>query len=615
MNTTEAANLWNLSERSVRNMCAEGRIPGAEKVDEKWIIPDDAKKPDDGRVKTGEYMKSLSKALPIGISDYIRAESEYYYVDKTLLIKEILDNKTLVTLFTRPRRFGKTLNMDMLRVFFEMSNEDHSKYFRNRNIYKAGKQYMDYQGKYPVIFLSFKDVKFDSWEETLDKIAELLQFEFGRHSELLESALLADYEKDYIKKIIEKTGSKVELSSSLENLSRMLFKHYSIAPIIIIDEYDTPIQEGYSKDFYNEIIDFMRTFFSGAFKDNKYLSYGFMTGIVRISQESIFSGLNNISVNTILDDDYSSYFGFTTEEVRKMLRAYALEDKLEEAKEWYDGYYFGNNEIYNPWSIISYVSKKGSPQAYWISTGKNEILVDVLKIATDEIYSKLDMLLQGETIVARINQNVVYNSLTNDPSNVYSLLLVAGYLKVVKKQLQGDGAYLCELMIANREIASVYKIEILNHMIEKGAIQSSIANTVAECLYSRDYTQLKNALGDYMDRSMSFYDAGTEGFYHGLTLGIVALMDNHYRIKSNRESGDGRFDVALFPREPEYHGIIMEFKWKSDLSDKDLKKLAKSALDQIDEKRYEIEMKDAGVDGIVKLGFAFSGKRVEMEQG
>lgn len=263
---------------------------------------------------------------------------------------------------------------------------------------------------------------------------------------------------------------------------------------------------------------------------------------------------------------------------------FGLEDKFKEVSEWYDGYIFGNNEIFNPWSIINYISKKAVPQAYWVSTCKNEILIDVLKIATDEVYSKLYSLLQGDAIVARINQNVVYNSLTNEPANIYSLLLVAGYLKTVRKTLQSDGSYLCELMIVNREIASVFKMEIINHMIQIGAIMNNTANKIAESLYSKDYYQLKTVIGDYLVKSMSFYDAGAEGFYHGLTLGIVALMDGHYRIRSNRESGDGRFDLALFPRESKYHGIIMELKWKSNINDKELKKLAQDAYDQIDEK-------------------------------
>ncbi len=612
MTITEVAELWGITERAVRTMCQEGKIPGARKEKNSWFIPEDVSRPDDSRVKTGAYIKNYGKTMPVGISDYVRAQSEYYYVDKTLLIKEFLDRKSLVTLFTRPRRFGKTLNMDMLRVFFEQSNIDTSVYFKDKAIAKFGSKYMDYQGKYPVIFLSFKDVKFDSMSETLDKISELLQVEFGRHSELLKNSEIESYEMEYFEKILNKSASKVEISSALENLSRMLDKHYGIAPIIIIDEYDTPIQEGHSRDFYDEIIDFMRTFFSGAFKDNKHLSYGFLTGILRIAQESFFSGLNNISVNTIMDDDYSEFFGFTSSEVRDILKDYKLTGKYEEVKNWYDGYIFGQSEIYNPWSVINYVSKKGVPQAYWASAGKNEILEEVLAVATNDINEKLDLLLKGEKVVARIDQNVVYRSLTEEPANIYSLLLVAGYLKAIRKQIQFDGTYLCEIEIPNREIAAVFKSEILSHMVQSGAMKQSTADKVAESLYTNNHDLLQTALMEYMYNSMSFFDAGAEGFYHGLTLGIVALMDNQYRIKSNRESGDGRFDLALFPREAQYPGIIFEFKWDKDLSEKELMDLSAEALEQIDDRDYVCEMNDLGIRDIVKIGAAFSGKNVRV---
>ena len=314
----EKALEWNVSPRSVNDMCKKGRIQGAIKEKGYWLIPDDSPKPMDGRVSNGKYIKKNMvakaevKSLPIGISDYVRAQEEYYYVDKTLLIKEFLDKKPLVSLFTRPRRFGKTLNMDMLRVFFEISDKDTSKYFADKNIWQCGEEYRSHQGKYPVIFLTFKDVKFDTWDATIDKIRGLLQEEYGRHQELLNSDKLSQYEKEYFTKIISATANEVELTSSLERLSKMLASHYDKAPVIIIDEYDTPIQEGYSKDFYDEIIGFMRNFFSGAFKDNKNLSYGFLTGILRIAQESIFSGLNNLTVNSVMDEEYDSFFGFSS---------------------------------------------------------------------------------------------------------------------------------------------------------------------------------------------------------------------------------------------------------------------------------------------------------------
>ncbi|MCI6868802.1 MAG: ATP-binding protein [Lachnospiraceae bacterium] len=607
---------WGLSERTVNDLCKRGKIDGAIKVGRMWQIPDEAEKPVDGRISSGKYIKKAAssgmKPLPIGISDYVRAQSEYYYVDKTLLIKEFLDQKPLVSLFTRPRRFGKTLNMDMLRVFFEISEEDTSRYFTDEAIWKCGEEYRSHQGKYPVIFLTFKDVKFGTWEATIDKIKGLLQEEYGRHQELTNSDKLSKYEKDYFAKILEGTANEVELSSALEKLSKMLSAHYGKAPIIIIDEYDTPIQEGYSKDFYEEIIGFMRNFFSGAFKDNKNLSYGFLTGILRIAQESIFSGLNNLMVNSVMDEAYDSFFGFTSEEVREMLNYYGVSEKEGELKDWYDGYSFGSEEIYNPWSVINYISKGCIPQAYWANTGKNEVLEDVLKAATDDITERLYSLLQGESVIARIDQNVVYRSLAEDPANIYSLLLVAGYLKAPKKELQADGSYLCEVSIPNREIAAVYKSEILSHLLQVGAITRTTANKIAESLYANDYKKLQKAIGEYMDKSISFYDAGAEGFYHGLVLGLIALMDNQYKIKSNRESGDGRYDISLIPREDRYPGIIMELKWKKDLSAEKLEGLADEALAQIDSMRYDAEMKEDGINDILKFGIAFSGKKVSV---
>ena len=612
----EKALEWNVSPRSVNDMCKKGRIQGAIKEKGSWLIPDDSPKPMDGRVSNGKYIKKNMvakaevKSLPIGISDYVRAQEEYYYVDKTLLIKEFLDKKPLVSLFTRPRRFGKTLNMDMLKVFFEISDKNTSKYFADKNIWQCGEEYRSHQGKYPVIFLTFKDVKFDTWDVTIDKIRGLLQEEYGRHQELLNSDKLSQYEKEYFTKIISATANEVELTSSLERLSKMLASHYDKAPVIIIDEYDTPIQEGYSKDFYDEIIGFMRNFFSGAFKDNKNLSYGFLTGILRIAQESIFSGLNNLTVNSLMDEEYDSFFGFTESEVKAMLSYYGVSDKEEELKDWYDGYLFGSEEIYNPWSVINYISKGCLPQAYWVNTGKNEILDDVLRVATDDITERLYDLLQGERVVARIDQNVVYRSLAEDPANIYSLLLVAGYLKTPKKELQADGSYLCEVSIPNREIATVYKSEILSHFLQTGAITRTTANKIAESLYANDYKKLQSAIGEYMDKSIGFFDGGAEGFYHGLMLGLIALMDNQYKIKSNRESGDGRFDVSLIPREKRYPGIILELKWKEKLSDVELEKWSNEALKQIGELRYDSEMKEDGITEILKFGIAFSGKKV-----
>ena len=612
----EMSAVWSISERRVREFCEEGKIPGAVKLGRQWQIPDGAERPADSRIVTGRYVKSGGangrKPLPVGISDYIRAQSEYYYVDKTLLIRDFLDRKALVSLFTRPRRFGKTLNMDMLRVFFEISDEDTGRYFADKAIWQCGEEYRCHQGKYPVIFLTFKDVKYDSWQATFAKISGLLQEEFGRHSELGNSDRLAKYEKEYFEKVLNGEADEVELSSSLQKLSKMLTVHYNKAPIIIIDEYDTPIQEEYSKEFYDEIVGFMRNFFSGAFKDNSNLSYGFLTGILRIAQESIFSGLNNLAVSSVMDEEYDGYFGFTKQEVGEMLSYYGVSDKADELRNWYDGYFFGSKEIYNPWSVINYLSKGCLPQAYWVNTGKNEVLEDVLDAATDDISEKLYSLLRGEPVIARIDQNVVYRFLADDPANIYSLLLVAGYLKTVKKVLQGDGAWLCEVAIPNRETAAVYKSEILSHLMQIGAMRRATANKIAESLYARDTKKLQDGIEEYMKNSISFYDAGAEGFYHGLVLGLIALMDNQYRIRSNRESGDGRYDICMIPRDNKYPAILMELKWNKELNEENLDALSAEALNQINVKGYDAEIRTEGIADIIKFGITFSGKKVKI---
>ena len=614
VNCKEKAGEWGVTVRTVNDFCKKGKIPGAVKSGKAWMIPDDAVRPSDGRVSSGRYKKENTaggkKPLPIGISDYVRTQSEYYYVDKTLLIRDFLDRKALVSLFTRPRRFGKTLNMDMLRVFFEISEEDTSRYFKDKAIWKCGPEYQKHQGKYPVIYLSFKDVKFDSWNATLTKIAELLQEEFGRHSELKESDRLEDYERTYYNKALNGKLNEVELSSSLQRLSKMLAAHYGKAPVIIIDEYDTPIQEGYTKEFYDEIIGFMRNFFSGAFKDNRNLSYGFLTGILRIAQESIFSGLNNLTVNSVMDEEYDEFFGFTEPEVLQMLKYYGISEKETELKAWYDGYTFGSKEIYNPWSVINYISKGCLPQAYWVNTGQNEVLNELLASSNEDITEKLYSLLQGETVIARIDQNVVYRSLAEEASNVYSLLLVAGYLKSIQKELQSDGTWLCEVSIPNYEIASVYKSEILSHFLEIGAITRSTADKIAESLFSQDIPGFQNGIEEYLKRTVSFYDAGTEGFYHGLVLGMAAMLDSYYKIKSNRESGEGRYDICLYPRDEKHPGIVMELKAGKNLTESALHGLSDEALRQIENKQYDAEMRESGVKTVLKMGIAFSGKNV-----
>ena len=610
MSTKEAASLWNISDRQVSKLCGEGKIKGAVKKGRTWAIPFGTEKPTDGRIKPASSLRQPNLPLPIGISDYRLASTEYYYVDKTMMIKDFLDERPMVSLFTRPRRFGKTLNMDMLRTFFEKTDEDTSVYFKNKNIWACGEKYRSHQGKYPVIFLSFKDIKCDTWEETFDAIKDLFSKEASRHSELKSADVFNEYEEAYIEKILSGTATPVELSVALANLSMMLHKYHGVAPIIIIDEYDTPIQQGHIKGFYDEIIGFMRNLFSGGLKDNKHLTYGFLTGILRVAKESIFSGLNNLAINSILDTKYSEYFGFTADEVKEIARYYHAEDKYNEICEWYDGYKFGNTEIFNPWSVINYFRNGCQPRAYWQSTGSNDIIGEILGGADETIYEKLNALLQGESFLTYVDTGVIYPQVKSNPSSVYSFLLVAGYLKVIKSEPSFSGDFMCEVALPNKEITFVYNKEILQKL--NTIVPQATAISIQEAIYSGDTAALQKNLGTLLMQSVSSYDTVGENFYHGLVLGLCATLDNRFYITSNRESGEGRYDICLCPKDGKLPGILIELKAAKDCSEDELKELSEKALAQIDSRKYETELTVKGVRNILKYGVAFSGKRVQI---
>ena len=609
----EAAERWGLTERSVTGMCRNGKIPGAFKEGGTWYIPADAEKPADGRVRTGAYRKAPGKSklpLPVGISDYRVASTEYYYVDKTLMIKDFLDERPQVSLFTRPRRFGKTLNMDMLRIFFEKTDEDTSVYFRDKAIWKQGAKYQAHQGQYPVVFLSFKDIKCETWQETIQKLAEIIGSEFARHAELRTTEACNDVDKAYFRRVMERTASDVELSGALMTLTRMLHEHHKIAPVIIIDEYDTPIQQGHNRDFYDQVILFMRNLFSGGLKDNSHLTFGFLTGILRVAKESIFSGLNNLSVYSIVDDSFSEYFGFTHNEVKQMAAYYGAGGKYSELCEWYDGYRFGESDIFNPWSVINYFQRKCRLQAYWVSTSSNDVIGEVLRKSSRELYEKLYALLRGETITTYIDTGVVYPQIGSDPSSVYSFLLVTGYLKLVSVVPPlGEGA-LCEVALPNQEIAFVYKKEVLDKL--SAVIPQSTSISIQKAIYSGDAESLQEQMRQLLLQSVSSFDTSHEDFYHGLLLGLCAMMDNRYYITSNRESGEGRFDIQLMPKTDNLPGILIEVKWTVNAGSQALEELARSAIRQINEKHYETELRTHGVTRILKYGAAFSGKNVEI---
>lgn len=600
LSCSDISKSMGFSIRRIQQMCKNGELPGAIKEGRKWLIPDET-------IHMNHFAKN--KSLPIGVSDFKLATTGYYYVDKTLMIRDFLDKKPMVSLFTRPRRFGKTLNMDMLRVFFEKTNEDTSVYFKDKQIWQCGDYYTKHQGQYPVIFLTFKDVKSMTWEETFQKIRRLISLEFIRHNELETSSVLTAYEKGQYHLLAGDSGDEVDCQMGLQLLSLLLHKHYGRECIIIIDEYDTPIQQGHTCNFYPEIVNFMRNFFSGGLKDNPHLAFGFLTGILRVAKESIFSGMNNLKTYSILDDGYSSYFGFTEKEVKDMLRYYGKDDKYNELSEWYDGYRFGNTEIFNPWSVINYISDNCFPKAFWQSTGSNDIIGEIIKTATPEITEDLYKLLCGEKIATYIDTGVIYPEVQNNPYSIYSFLLVAGYLKVANIYPQSDGNFMCDVAIPNKEITFVYEKEVLNR-----TNQNSLAISISQAIFSKDTQKLQALLEDFMVKSISSIDGANEGFYHGMMLGLCAILGNRYKIRSNRESGLGRFDIQLMPLTKGMPGFIFEFKHTKD-EHTDLSALADSALQQIEAKKYDTELRDNGVNSIISIGIAFRGKSAVVRRG
>lgn len=591
----DAAKKLGVSTRRIQQMCKQGEISNAIKDGRTWLIPDDI------------TLKQL-KPLPIGVSDFKSATTNYYYVDKTLMIRDFLDAKPMVSLFTRPRRFGKTLNMDMLRVFFEKTAENTSIYFKDKQIWRCGEYYTKHQGQYPVIFLTFKDVKCSTWSETFQKIRKIISLEFIRHEELENSTKLSSYEKEQYHLLAGESANEIDYQMSLQLLSLLLHKHYGKECIIIIDEYDTPIQQGHICDFYLKTTNFMCNLFSGGLKDNPHLAFGFLTGILRVAKESIFNGMNNLKINSILNSDYSSYFGFTKNEVIDMLQYYGYENKYQEICEWYDGYRFGNTEIFNPWSVINYIADKCFPKAFWQSTGSNETIGEIISNASNEINENLYKLLCGEKITTYIDTSVIYPEVQNTPYSIYSFLLVAGYLKVASIYPQYDGNFMCDVSIPNKEIAFVYEKEILNR-----TNQNNISISIQQAIFSKDASKLQSLLEDFMLKNISTIDGANESFYHGMMLGLCAILSNQYQIKSNRESGLGRFDIQLIPLAKEIPGFIFEFKYTKD-PHIDLESLADSALKQIEEKKYDTELLDAQVHSIVKIGIAFCGKKAVVKR-
>ena len=544
------------------------------------------------------------KAVPVGIEDFERIINEdYYYVDKTMLIEELLINRAPVTLFTRPRRFGKTLNMSMIKYFFDVKNkEENKKLFENLKIYNS--EYMSEQGKYPVIFISLKDLKGDTWEECLKRL-KLFIFDLYAEFEYIREKMNEWDKRKFEKVLYEKEDA--DYIMSLKFLSDSLYKYYGEKVIILIDEYDAPIINAFDKGYYNEAISFFQTFYSSALKTNNSLKYGILTGITKIIKEGIFSGLNNLKVDTILDTRYSEYFGLLENEVIKILDYFGMNYKIEEVREWYNGYSFGDKKVYNPWSIVNYVDN-GKIKAYWANISGNTLLENMLDHAGEGVYDDLKRFTDGETIEKYISDGTTIKSLLSNDNEIWQLLLYSGYLTKDENQIKEDDSNSYNLKIPNKEIRKYFGTMFLERFLGTEVK----TNTLIKALENGNIKKFEETLGEIMINMLSYFDLDKEmeKIYQVFMIGLVGFLMGKYEIISNDESGYGRYDLAMIPIKSNEKAYLMEFKiskTKKEMEDK-----AQKALKQIDEKKYDTKLKARGIKNILKIGIAFHGKEVKI---
>ena len=548
------------------------------------------------------------KAIPVGIENFEDIiKDNYYYVDKSMLIEDILVNRAAVTLFTRPRRFGKTLNMSMIKYFFDVRNKDENrKLFEGLKIF--GSEYMKEQGKYPVIFVSLKDLRADTWEMCLMEIKKLISKIYREFQYITEKMNEDDKE---IYDSIKNRKNDMDLNTSIELLSEYLFEYYGERVIILIDEYDAPIINAFDKGYYNEAINFFQVFYSSALKTNDSLKYGILTGITRIIKEGIFFGLNNLKVDTILNKKFSEYFGLLESEVIKMLDYFEMKYKIEEVKEWYNGYIFGDKRVYNPWSIINYVDN-GEIKAYWANVSGNTLLENMLDQAGEDVYTDLKRFTDGESIEKYISDGTTIKSLLSNDDEIWQLFLYSGYLTKAKEQIEIDETLeytnIYNLKIPNKEIRKYFGNMFLNRFFGT-ELKTSI---LIKALESGDIKKFEKTLGEIMVNMLSHFDLDSEmeKIYQVFMIGLVGFLMGKYEIISNNESGYGRYDLAMIPIKNNEKAYLMEFKISK--TEKSMTLKAEEALKQIDEKKYDTRLKARGIKNILKIGIAFYGKKVKV---
>ena len=548
------------------------------------------------------------KAIPIGIENFEDIiKDNYYYVDKSMLIEDILVNRAAVTLFTRPRRFGKTLNMSMNKYFFDVRNKDENrKLFERLKIF--GSEYMREQGKYPVIFVSLKDLRADTWEDTFENLKSFISDLYAEFEDMRE--IMNKRDKIKFDKIFYEE-EKGDYETALKLLSNYIYKYYGKKVIILIDEYDAPIINAFDKGYYNEAINFFQVFYSSALKTNDSLKYGILTGITRIIKEGIFSGLNNLKVDTILNKKFSEYFGLLESEVIKMLDYFEMKYKIEEVKEWYNGYIFGDKRVYNPWSIINYVDN-GEIKAYWANVSGNTLLENMLDQAGEDVYTDLKRFTDGESIEKYISDGTTIKSLLSNDDEIWQLFLYSGYLTKAKEQIEIDETLeytnIYNLKIPNKEIRKYFGNMFLNRFFGT-ELKTSI---LIKALESGDIKKFEKTLGEIMVNMLSHFDLDSEmeKIYQVFMIGLVGFLMGKYEIISNNESGYGRYDLAMIPIKSNEKAYLMEFKISK--TEKGMTLKAEEALKQIDEKKYDTRLKARGIKNILKIGIAFYGKKVKV---
>ena len=559
-----------------------------------------------------------TKPLPVGVDDFEQLITNgYYYVDKTLLLKELLDKKGEVNLFTRPRRFGKSLNMSMLRYFFENGRDhvgnqvEHKGLFEGLAIMQAGEAYLYHMGKYPVIMLSLKSAKQEDFAQAFAALKEEIAGEFGRHSYILKSDTMAGHVREKYTAIMEGKAERSDYNTSLKFLSKCLRDYYGQKVIIMIDEYDVPLESAYIYHYYTQMISFVRSLFESAMKTNLNLEFAVLTGCLRISKESVFTGMNNLKIISVLSKNYDEYFGFTNWEVQQLCVDYGIPEKYDVIKEWYDGYVFGNADVYNPWSVILYVEALVAdlnelPSSYWANTSSNSIVRSLIERADRNVKDEIEEVIEGKAVEKPVHEDIIYDEIYESMDNLWNFMFFTGYFRKVGERMEAGQKYIT-LTIPNEEVRYIFRNKVLGWFREE--VRKRDQTKLFGAFLHLDAAMLRDEIEDMLWTTISFNDY-YESFYHGFLAGILYGMDG-YVVKSNREGGTGRTDLFIRPASRRKTAYVVEFKVAQKYEDLDKK--AEEALEQIEDKAYERELRDDGYASIVRYGIAFFGKNCEVK--